>query len=102
MPWLVAVAKPVLVLDDDLFLGLIVITESFLVIFVEDGRDGRLIPDSKMAAGLYLPAHRLTRLLYMAYRLYHGGDIDSMYWDPGTGTPTPEEDPGFYLARSTR
>ena len=39
---------------------------------------------------------------YMKYRLYHGGDIDSMYWDHGTGTPTPEEDPGLYLARSTR
>ena len=28
------------------------------------------------------------------YRLYHGGEVDNIFWDPALGTPT--EDPGFY------
>jgi hypothetical protein len=30
------------------------------------------------------------------YRLWHGGDVKTMYWDPGLGTPSQEEDPGLY------
>jgi len=29
------------------------------------------------------------------YRLWHGGDVDTMFWDPALGTPTEEEDPGL-------
>ena len=34
----------------------------------------------------------------MKYRLYHGGDLKTMYWDNGLGTPSPEEDPGLYMS----
>jgi hypothetical protein len=30
------------------------------------------------------------------YRLWHGGNMNTMYWDPGLGTPTQDEDPGLY------
>ena len=48
--------------------------------------------------GWTLSSTSFSGFFYMAFRLYHGGDIKSMYWDPGTGTPTPEEDPGLYVS----
>jgi len=32
----------------------------------------------------------------MKFRFWHGGDTNSMYWDPGYGIPTQEEDPSLY------
>lgn len=29
--------------------------------------------------------------------LWHGRDVNNMFWDPGLGTPTDVEDPGLYL-----
>lgn len=38
----------------------------------------------------------MNHFFSMKYRLYHGGDINTMYWDNALGTPTPDEDPGLY------